>query len=126
MNCAFPEEHHTETVIRIYKKFAEAVGFTWGGSLSIRAGEALQGRAGKTLEELGSMAKKVKQALGQLAENLSSGSPGEDETMSVIPGSFSRGRLSFIGSFFIWITNIGWARLAKKKGKDVGARPYVP
>ncbi len=125
VNCAFPEKHHTETVIRIYRKFAEDVGFIWGGSLSIRAGEALQGRTGKTFADLGSMAKKVKQALDRLSESLLSDSPGMDETMSVIPESFSRGPLSFVGSFFIWLNNRGWAREAKKRGEDVNARPYV-
>lgn len=126
VNCAFPEDHHTKTVIRIYEKFAASVGLIWGGSLSIRGGEALQGRRGKNLEDLGSMAKKVKQALGRMAESLLSDSPGRDETMSVIPESFSRGPLSVIGSFFIWLNNRGWARQAKKRGEDVDARPYMP
>jgi hypothetical protein len=125
VNCAFPEEHHTETVIRIYRKFAESVGFQWGGSLTIRAGEALQGRTGKTLEELGSMAKKVKGALVQMAESLSGGLPIGNETMCVIPESFSRGPFSFIGSLFIGINNRMWAREAKKKGENVDARPYI-
>lgn len=125
VNCAFPEEHHTQTVIRIYRKFAEDVGFRWGGSLSIRAGEALRGREGKTLDDAGSMAKKVKEALVRMADSLAKGSPSADETMSVIPESFYRGLFSFLGSFFIWINNRGWAKLAKKKGEDVNARPYV-
>ncbi len=125
VNCAFPEEHHTQTVIRIYRKFAEDVGFCWGGSLSIRAGEALRGREGKTLDDAGSMAKKVKGALVRMADSLAKGSPSADETMSVIPESFYRGLFSFLGSFFIWINNRGWAKLAKKKGEDVSARPYM-
>jgi hypothetical protein len=126
VNCAFPEEHHTQTVIRIYRKFAEDVGFRWGGSLSIRAGEALQGRMGKTLDDVGSMAKKVKAALARMADSLTKGAPLADETMSVIPESFSRGFFSFLGSFFIWLNNRMWAKLAKKKGEDVSARPYAP
>jgi hypothetical protein len=101
VNCAFPEEHHTQTVIRIYRKFAEDVGFRWGGSLAIRAGETLRGREGKTLDD------------------------AADETMSVIPESFSRGFFSFLGSFFIWLSNRMWAKQAKKKGEDVSARPYA-
>lgn len=125
VNCAFPEKHHTETVVRIYRKFAEDVGFLWGGSLSIRSGEALQGRAGKTLEDVGSMAKKVKQALHRLAESLSGESPTRDDTMSVIPESFTHGFFSFVGSLFVWLNNRGWAREAKKRGEDVDARPYI-
>lgn len=125
VNCAFPEAHHTETVIRIYRKFAEAVKFSWGGSLTIRSGEALQGRTGKTLEELGSLAKKVKEALVQMAESLSGGSLLGNETMSVIPESFSSGPFSFVGSLFIWVNNRMWAREAKKKGEDVDSRPYI-
>lgn len=125
VNCAFPEEHHIETVIRIYRKFAEDVGFIWGGSLSIRAGEALQGRIGKTLEDVGSMAKRVKQAINRMSESLSGDLPAVDETMSVIPKSFTRGPLSLLGSLMIWLNNSGWARQAKKRGEDVNARPYV-
>ena len=105
--------------------FAEDVGFLWGGSLSVRSGEALQGRAGKTLEDLGSMARKVKQALDRLAESLSGDSPHRDDTMSVIPESFTHGFFSFVGSLFVWLNNRGWAREAKKKGEDVNARPYI-
>ena len=125
VNCAFPEEHHNETVIRIYRKFAEDVGFLWGGSLAIRAGEALQGRAGKTLDNAGSMGKKVKKALVRMADSLSQGSPSVDQTLSVIPESFYRGPFSFVGSFFIWLNNLGWASRAKKQGGNVNARPYV-
>lgn len=125
VNCAFPEEHHTQTVIRIYRKFAEDVGFHWGGSLSIRAGEALRGREGKTLDDVGSMSKKVKEALVRMADSLAKGSPSTEETMSVIPESFSRGFFSFLGPIFLWFNNRMWAKLAKKKGEDVSARPYV-
>ncbi len=125
VNCAFPEEHHTQTVIRIYRKFAEDAGFRWGGSLSIRVGEALRGREGKTLDDVGSMAKKVKEALVRMADSLAKGSPSADETMSVIPEAFYRGPFFFLGSFFIWLNNRGWAKLAKKKGEDVNARPYA-
>lgn len=125
VTCAFPEEHHTQTVIRIYRKFAEDLGFRWAGSLSIRASEALRGREGKTLDDVGFMAKKVKEALVRMADSLAKGSPSADETMSVIPESFSRGIFSFLGSFFIWQSNRMWAQLAKKRGEDVNARPYV-
>ena len=111
--------------VRIYRKFAEDVGFLWGGSLAIRAGEALQGRAGKTLDNAGSMGKKVKKALVRMADSLSQGSPSVDQTLSVIPESFYRGPFSFVGSFFIWLNNLGWASRAKKQGGNVSARPYV-
>lgn len=125
VNCAFPEEHHSQTVLRIYRKFAKDVGFLWGGSLTTRAGEALRGSEGKSLDEAGSMAKKVKEALVRMADSLSKGSPPVDETMSVIPESFYRGLLSFLGSFFIWLNNRRWAKLATKRDEDVNARPYV-
>lgn len=125
VNCAFPEEHHPQTVIRIYRKFAEDVGFRWGGSLAIRAGEALQGRTGKTLDDVGSMAKRVKAALALMADSLSKGLPPADRTLCVIPESFLRGPFSFLGSFFVWQSNRLWATLAKKRGRDVNARPFV-
>ena len=125
VNCAFPEEHHPQTVIRIHRKFAEDVGFRWGGSLAIRAGEVLQGRKGKTLDDIGSMAKRVKEALALMADSLSKGLPPADQTLCVIPESFLRGSFSFLGSFFVWQSNRHWASLTKKRGKDVNARPFV-
>lgn len=125
VNCAFPEEHHPQTVVRIYRKFAEDMGFRWGGSLAIRAGETLQGRKGKTLDDVGSMAKRVKEALALMADSLSKGLPSVDQTLCVIPESFLRGPFSFLGSFFIWQSNRHWATLAKKRGRDVSARPFV-
>ncbi len=125
VNCAFPEEHHPQTVIRIYRKFAEDVGFSWGGSLAIRAGEALQRRKGKTLDDVGSLAKRVKEALALMADSLSKGLPPADQTLCVIPESFLRGPFSFLGSFFIWQSNRLWSSQAKKRDKDVNARPFA-
>ena len=127
-NCAFPELHHHVTVLQIYRKFANDVGFHWGGSLAISAGEALQGRYGKSLEDVGSMAKKVKAALDRMADSLSEGSEGSppvNEIMSVIPSFFYHGPLSFLGSIFNVINKRMWASQAKKKGENVNARPYV-
>lgn len=125
VNCAFPELHHNVTVLQIYRKFASDVGFHWGGSLAISAGEALQGRYGKSLDDVGSMAKKVKASLDRMADSFSEGSSPADEIMSVIPSFFYHGPLSFLGSLFNWINKRMWASQAKKRGEDVSARPYV-
>ncbi len=125
VNCAFPELHHNVTVLQIYRKFASDIGYHWGGSLAISAGEALQGRYGKSLDDVGSMAKKVKAALDRMADSLSDGSPPADEIMSVIPSFFYHGFFSFLGSLFNAINNRRWASQAKKRGEDVNARPYV-
>jgi hypothetical protein len=124
VNCAFPELHHNVMVLQIYRKFASDVGYHWGGSLAISAGEALQGRYGKSLDEVGSMAKKVKAALDRMADSLLEGSP-VDEIMSIIPSFFYHGPLSFFGSLFNMMNRRMWASQAKKKGGDVNARPYV-
>ena len=125
VNCAFPELHHNVAALQIYRKFASDVGFHWGGSLAISAGEALQGKEGKSLDDVGSMAKKVKGVLDRMADSFSEGSPPADEIMSIIPSFFYHGPLSFLGSLFNGINNRMWASRAKKKGEDVSARPYV-
>jgi len=125
VNCAFPEEHHNHTVLKIYRKFAKDSGFIWGGSIAISAGEMLRGRYGKSLDDAGSIAKKLKKSLEGMAESFIKGDPAEDATICLMPPAFYRGPFSFIGALFNWLGNRNWASLAKKKGQDVNARPYI-
>jgi len=123
-NCAFPEEHHNLTVIKIYKRFAEWVGLKWGGSLSISAGEFLRGRYGKTLDDAGKVGKKVKIILENIADSLSKRESFEDKILHLIPPKLYRGIFTFVGVFFNWMNNKNWAKNAKKNKQDVNARPY--
>jgi len=124
VNCAFPEAHHNQTVLRIYRRFTKDVGFLWGGSLAISAGEALRGRYGKSLDEIGSVANRVKKALNRMTSSLSEGNLFEDEVITLIPEILYNAPLFFLGNFFNWLNHRGWVNMAKKKGQDVNARPY--
>jgi len=89
INCGLPEpEHITAVAIAIYHKFAITVGFKWAGSLAIGGGEMLQGARGKTLDELGKMAGKVKKALERIAAALAADSSFPDESIRAVPDFF--------------------------------------
>jgi hypothetical protein len=122
INCGFPEpEHITAVAISIYHKFVTSVGFKWAGSLALGGGEMLQGARGKTLDDLGKMAGKVKKELERIADALAADSSYPDTSLRVVPDFFYKPLLK---KLIIRMNNNGWKRRAKKNGGDVEARPY--
>jgi len=123
LNSGFPEtEQITAVAIPIYRKFASMVGFEWVGSLAIGGGEMIQGSQGKQLDEIGSVAKGLKKALGEIAEALVSGTAYSDESMVAFPRFFLN---PIVGKIMVWINNRGWRSQAEKNGGVVDAKPYV-
>ena len=122
INCGFPEpEHITAVAIAIYHKFATTVGFKWAGSLSIGGGEILQGASGKTLDEIGWMAGKVKKALERIADALVADNSFPDESIRAVPNFFYN---PLIKKLIAKMNNYSWKSRAKKNGGVVDARPY--
>jgi len=122
INCGFPEpEQITAVAIAIYHKFAITVGFKWAGSLSIGGGEILQGSAGKSLDDLGRMAGKVKKTLDEISQALAAENSYPDKALRAIPGFFYR---RFFAKMMILLNNFSWKSRAKKNGGVVDARPY--
>jgi hypothetical protein len=122
INCGFPEpEHITAVTISIYHKFAASVGFKWAGSLAIGGGEMLQGARGKTLDDLGKMARKVKKELERIADALAADSPFPDTSIRVVPDLFNK---PFMKKVITRMNNHGWKSRAKKNGGVVDAQPY--
>jgi multimeric flavodoxin WrbA len=72
VNCGFPEAHHNDVALAIYRRFAREAGFAWVGGLGLGAGEAFKGRA---LAQSGGMARNVIAALDLAAEALVGGQP---------------------------------------------------
>lgn len=123
INCGFAESHHiTAVAISIYRRFAFEAGMKWGGSIAIGAGEGLEGRKGKQLNELGGLANTTRDALEKMVDILAEGKEFSDEEIEILPSIF-RSRL--LGWFFIWLNNRSWKSEAKKHGEKVDARPYT-
>lgn len=122
INCGFPEpEQITAVAIAIYHKFATVVGFKWGGSLAVGGGEILQGSAGKSLDDLGKIAGKVKNTLEEIAHALAAENSYPDKALRAIPGFFY---WRFFTKIMTWLNNFSWKSRAKKNGGVVDARPY--
>lgn len=122
INCGLPEtEHITAVSISIYHKFAMTVGFKWAGSLAIGGGEMLQGVSGKTLEDLGRMAKRVRETLTNIAHALAADNSFPDKSMRIIPDFFY---WPFFKKLITRLNNWGWRSRAKKNGVVVDARPF--
>ncbi len=122
INSGFPEpEQITAVAIAIYHKFAITVGFKWAGSLAIGSGEALRGSAGKSLEDLGKMAGKVKKALDEISSALAAENSYPDKSLRAIPDFFYKG---IFPKIMARLNNFSWKSQAKKNGGVVDARPY--
>jgi len=122
INCGFPEpEQITAVAIDIYHKFAKAVGFKWGGSLAIGGGEMLQGAAGKSLDDVGRMAGKVKKELEKIADALAAKASNPDRSIRAFPDFLYR---RWAAKMILGLNNRGWKARAKKNGGVVDARPF--
>ena len=122
INCGFPEpEQITAVAISIYHKFAISVGFKWAGSLAIGGGEILQGSAGKSLDDLGKIAGKVKKSLDEIAQALAAKNSYPDKSLRAVPGFFY---WRFFAKIMTRLNNFSWKSRAKKNGGVVDARPY--
>ncbi|MBK5114072.1 MAG: NAD(P)H-dependent oxidoreductase [Candidatus Heimdallarchaeota archaeon] len=123
VNCGLSEAVHITAVsIPIYQKFAENVGFKWGGSLAIQAGEMFRGRYGKQLHELGKEANILRGVLDDLADAISTDSDIPDMAPKILPGMFY---WKILQKPFAKMNTSGWRKAAKEKGEDPDARPYL-
>ncbi len=83
-NCGFPEASQLETALAICRCFARQAGFQWAGGLAMGAGGAL---AGRSLEALGGMLRRVREALDMAAGALAEGAeiPAEAAVLMARP-----------------------------------------
>jgi hypothetical protein len=122
INCGFPEpEQITAVAIAIYHKFAVTMGLKWAGSLAIGGGEMLQGSTGKSLNDMGKMAGKVKRTLEEAAQALAADNSYPDKSLRTVPDLFYR---RYIAKMLVRLNNHFWKSRAKKNGGVVDARPY--
>jgi hypothetical protein len=123
INCGLPEPFHiTEVAIPIYHKFANTIGLQWVGSLALGAGEGLQGKDGKLLNDTGGFGKKVMKSLERAVESFVTNSEFGDEALEIFSLKIFYNRI--MRKFMVWTNNRGWRKMAQKNGGDVAARPY--
>lgn len=67
VNCGFPEAEQNKTALKIYKQFAEEAKFKYLGGIAIGMGGII---SGKSLTEMGGMAKDLIKGLDQAADDI--------------------------------------------------------
>ena len=123
INCGLAEPFHiTEVAIPIYHKFATTIGLQWVGSLALGAGEGIQGKDGKLLQDTGGFGKKVMKALDRVVEAFVTKSDFGDEALEIFSLKIYYNRV--MRKFMNWVNNRSWKKAAAKKGEKVDACPY--
>ncbi len=116
-NCGFPEASQIDTALAICRCFAGQAGFHWAGGLAMGAGGAL---AGRSLDALGGMMRRVREALDMAAAALAEGAgiPPEAAVLMARPIMPARVYLS--------MGTLGFKRKAKRQGvlERLGDTPY--
>ncbi|MDH7474888.1 MAG: NAD(P)H-dependent oxidoreductase [Anaerolineae bacterium] len=106
-NCGFPEAHHNNLALEIYRRFAYEVGFAWAGGMAMGAGEAIKGRP---LAESGGMARNVIAAFDLAAAALIEGKPVPQEAQDLIARPLMPAWL------YRFMGNLGWYLQARQYG----------
>lgn len=106
-NCGFPEAHHNDIALRIYRRFAHESGFVWPGGMALGGGEPLKG---KPLSESGGMARNVIAALDIAAQALIEGQPVPQEARDLMAKPLMPAWL------YRTIGNLGWCLQASRFG----------
>lgn len=67
VNCGFPEAEQNKTALKVYEQFAKEAKFKYLGGIAIGMGGAV---SGKSLAEMGGMAKNLIEGLDQAADDI--------------------------------------------------------
>jgi len=117
-NCGFPESHHNDTAIAIYRRFAMESCFEWAGGLALGMGEAISGRS---LDERGGMVRNVRTSLELTAKALAKGESVPKDAEELMAKQFIPTWM------YILFGGIWCKRQAKKnkvKKKGMYSQPY--
>jgi len=118
-NSGFPEAGHNDVSLAISRKFALDCGFEWSGGLALGGGESIGKRP---LEKNGGQVRNVMRALDLAAASLVKGGSIPEEAVRLMA------RPMVPRWLYLLIGNIGWSRMARKKGcrEGLDSRPYLP
>jgi hypothetical protein len=117
-NCGFPEAHHNNVSLEIYKNFSIEAGFEWMGGLALGAGPSIGGR---DLTELGGMVKDIRKSLDLIADDICNSKQISREAQDLM-------RKSIIPSWtYLLLGGFMWKQQARKNGvaKKINNRPYL-
>ncbi len=118
VNSGFPEVGQNDTALAICRSFAREAGLEWSGGLAMGAGGALSGRS---LDALGMMMRRVRQALEEAAAALAAGQAVPEKAVALMGRPFMPARV------YLSMGTVGFKRQAKKRGvlDRLGDRPYA-
>lgn len=115
-NCGFPEPHHNETALGIYRRFAKEAGFAWAGGMALGAGEVI---SDKPLELLGPVAENIRQSLEMAAEALAEEKPVPRKAISLMA------RPALPRWLYLLMASRGWRHAGEENGAgNLDHRPY--
>jgi len=116
-NSGFPEAKHNDTALAICQIFSKQVGFSWAGGLAMGGGGMI---AGRSLLEIGGMARNQMKALQITADYLARGEAVPKEAVILMS------KLGIPRWLYTWTGNRGWRREAKKYGsvEKMYDKPY--
>lgn len=108
-NGGYPEAHHSNAAISIYRKFADEAGFYWIGGLSLGMGAAL---TVPIIRKIGFMIRGIKRSLDMSADAIAGDRPVPDAAINFMAKPFIPIWLySFLGrsaARYFSITNGAW------------------
>ncbi len=117
-NCGFISSRNNSSSLSICRLFARDIGWEWRGGLSLGGGNAL---AGRSLEDAGGVARKIRKALDQAVLALAEGKAVPQEAIELMGRNIVPPFLNNIAA------NRAWERTARKnKVLDrIRDRPYM-
>jgi hypothetical protein len=117
-NNGFPEAHHNDTAIALYRRFAAEMGWRWAGGIAMGMGEIL---GGKPVEQAGAGARHIRRALDMAAAALAEGRDVPQEAIKLAA------RRPIPHWLYTFVANRGWRRQARKYGvaDRLLDRPYL-
>ena len=115
-NSGFPEAHHSDTALAIYKRFAHEAGFAWAGGLALGAGEPVKNQS---LADGRGLVRNVTKALDMAAAALA-----RDELLPREAEDLMRQPLMPAGMYRT-MGNLGWRLQARQHGVQRKLRQRV-
>jgi putative NADPH-quinone reductase len=106
-NSGFPEAWRSHTALAICRKFAQEVGFRWGGQLALGGGAAIDGRP---LSALGGLMRHAVSALDLTAAALAAGEPVPGEATELMARPF----MPFWA--YLCLGGLSWRRKTRRMG----------
>ena len=118
VNCGFPEAEQNKTALKVYQEFAKEAKLKYLGGIAVGMGGAV---SGKSLAEMGGMARDLIEGLDQAAEDIVKNQKLSDSVIEkTSKPMFSQKWLYTLGG------NLGWRFQALKNGvyRKLNDKPY--